>query len=432
VARIAVQSRVLGALALIGVLAVGYGVFGVGTATGRLDARLAEGEQLLAEGALRDADLVADAVIAGWPDRPEGLLLGARVNTALHHRPETQRLMEAAYSLAPSGFPRLPLYVDLKLRGPDQPEKGMEALAFLDAHLARYPADADAVTEARLVVYAYLLGQTALPEARRSALRVQAEAALGDFRPTGPDATERRYNEAQIRLALGDLEAALGAARAGIAADTDRWTALVLHWALATALLHHGRAEAAWEEMEAIHTTLAAWPGTHFGMGKPLVELMQLTAQVRFGRTLAAPDDYEARLARLADEGVRLQEGDPDTRRLLRELLAALPAGEEAKASANVDDLLLLVARDHGCEMENQLIRPHTRAMLLVSRGDVRTRAGDETGARAAYAEAAALFPEDAWLAEKAGAAGASGAAATGTPAAVAATPAATAPGGAP
>jgi Flp pilus assembly protein TadD len=40
----------------------------------------------------------------------------------------------------------------------------------------------------------------------------------------------------------------------------------------------------------------------------------------------------------------------------------------------------------------------------------VLTRAGDAAGAQAAYAQAAALFPQDAWLAGKAGAAGAAGA----------------------
>jgi tetratricopeptide (TPR) repeat protein len=405
-----VQSRILGALALLGALAVGYGALGFGNPAGNLDARLAEGERLLAEGALMEAEAVADAVAEGWPERAEGHLLGVRVYTALHHRRQAEQRMEAAYARAPSGFPRLPLYMELKLQGADQLRKGTDALAFLDGHLARFPSDVDAVNEGRLVVYAYMLGQATLPEVQRAALRVQAEAALQAFRVTGPDTTERRYNEAQVRLALGDLDGAIAAGRAGIAADTDRWTGLVLHWAIATALLHHGRADEAWAEMEAIQSALATWPGTHFGMGKPLVELMQLTTQVRYGRTLAAPAEYEARLARLEVERVRLQDGDPDTRRLIRELLVALPAGDEAKARADVDDLLLLVERDHGCEMENQLIRPHARAMLLVTRGDVLTRAGDAAGAQAAYAQAAALFPQDAWRAGKAGATGAAGA----------------------
>ena len=43
--------------------------------------------------------------------------------------------------------------------------------------------------------------------------------------------------------------------------------------AIVTSMLHNGKDEEAWEELDALLANLNDWPGTHFGMGKPLVEL---------------------------------------------------------------------------------------------------------------------------------------------------------------
>lgn len=365
--------------------------------------RLAGAEGLLQEGDLVEASEAGDALVAADPTRLDGYLLAARVQRALHDRGATERLLDEAYTLAPAGFGPLPLLIDHRLRGPDDPQKALDALVFLDAHLAAYPSDANLVSEGRLVALAYLLGQATITEAQRASYRSQAAAALISFRIDGVGTTEQHYDRAQVLLALGDLDGAITAGRAGIAAGTDKWVALVMRWAITTALLHRGEEAAAWSEMEAISADLATWPGTHFGMGKPLVELMQLTASVRYGRTLAPPDEHAARLARIEAEGVRLQHGDAETRALVTKLLAARASGDTAGALAHTTDLLGIVGRDRGCEMENQLIRPHTEAMVRVASGDVLAATGDAAGARAAYAAAAALFPGDAWLAAKVG-----------------------------
>ncbi|MES2644835.1 MAG: hypothetical protein V4850_35435 [Myxococcota bacterium] len=384
---------------VLALAAVGYGVWNAQGPAPRVDGT-AEGERLLQAGELRDAAEAGDAIVKGEPTL-DGYLFAARVQRALHDRAATERLLGEAYTLAPERFPSLALLVDHRLRGPDDAAKAIDALVFLDGHIARYPQDHNAVEEARLVAFAYLLGQTKLSDAARAEYRGRAQASLAAFRFAGVGTTEQHYNRAQVLVALGDVDGGLAAGRAGIAAGTDKWVALVLHWALATALLHRGEADAAWAEMEAIQADLATWPGTHFGMGKPLVELMQLTAAVRFGRTLAPPADYAARLTRLEDEGVRLQHGDAETRDLVTALLAARATGDTPGALARTDDLLAILGRDRGCEMENQLIRPHTRAMVLVARGELLAGSGDAAGANAAYTEAAALFPADAWLAAK-------------------------------
>ncbi len=357
-----------------------------------------EVRRLLAAGELEPARAAAEALVAASPGSLDALLLQASVLRALHDRPGGQTALEAAYAIAPAGFPALANLVDHKLRGPDDPAKGRAQLAFLDTHLAAHPADTREVAEARLVALSYLLGQATLPPEDRPALVELAERSLAAF----PDATttDGHYNRAQTLLALGRVEESVAAARAGIAVDDDRWEGLVMGWSVALLALHAGDDAAARAAFADVRAHVEGWTGTHFGMGKPLVELYQLTAAVWWGETLPAPADYEARLARLKDSGARLQVGDPESRELLRTILAARAAKDAAAVRTAADDLLGLVARDRGCEMENQVIRPHTRALALVAKADALAQLGDTAGAEAAMSAARKLFPQDPWLKE--------------------------------
>ncbi len=393
--------RVLVAL-LVGGITAGAGIGGYfGWTVHDRDSRLETTWSLLREGRLREANGVAESLRNDYPLHLDSYIVSAWVLRGMHDRPATSDVLRQGYDLAPQGFPMLAEHVDHLLRGPDDPKKGFDTLDFLDQHLARFPSDANEVARGRLVALAYLLGQTSLPEGRLSEVRAQAEAALAAFQIAGVGTTGQHYDRAQTLLALGQFDASIAAGKAGIEAGTDKWQSLVMRWAIATSMLHRGEDEAAWHEMLQIEREIADWPGTHFGMGKPLLELVQLTAGVRFGRKVPAPDGYAERQARLDEEGVRLQYGDEESRVLIAELLTAMTQRDSPRGLERVDDLLAITERDRGCEMENQIIRPNTRAMLLAARGDLQMGRGDMDAAIAAYEESAQIFPEDIWLTTK-------------------------------
>jgi tetratricopeptide (TPR) repeat protein len=393
---------ILGALALIG--AGGGAAVYLGRNRAR-DQLLETGQALLAEGKLREARGIATVLMADYPDFLDGYLLAAWTLRALHDRPGTADVLGKAYNLAPRGFPMLPEYVDHRMRGADDPTKGFDALAFLDSHARYFPEDANLVAQSRLVVYAYLLGQESLEGPQRQEMTEKAEDALKVFQIDGVGTTGQHYDRAQALLALGRFDESVAAGRAGIAANTDKWQSLVMHWAIATSLLHRGQDEQAWSEIQSLLSSLGSWSGTHFGMGKPLVEFVRLTSAIRFGQRLDPPADYAARLDRLTLEGVKLQYGDDETRALIADLLSALEHQDTPRGLRLVEDLLKVVARDRGCEMENQIIRPNTECMLYVARGNLYMQVREYALAESAYRVALALFPEDAWLDLKVGSA---------------------------
>ena len=176
-------------------------------------------------------------------------------------------------------------------------------------------------------------------------------------------------------------------------------------WAIAVVAIHEQPEDAAWAELQSVHQRLADWNGTHFGMGKPLLEFMKLTAAIRYGREVETPPGYPDRQKRLDAEGVRLQVGDEETRGRIIQLLEARTRHDAPAVLRAADDVLAIVARDRGCEMENQIIRPNTRAMLLAAKGEALAWTGDLGGAANAWESSASLFPRDAWLQEKATAA---------------------------
>jgi hypothetical protein len=383
-------------------LAIAGGVWGYGQ--WQLQQRasmLADGQLHLAEGKLREARDLAEQLRIRWPAELDGYILGAWTLRALHDRPATAELLQQAYDLAPADFPMLAELVDHRMRGPDDPQKGYDSLDFLKRHLDTHPADGNIVAQAQLVAYAYLLGQETLTQEQRDLAKIEAEKALSAFKIAGKGTTGQHYDRAQVLLALGQRDSSIAAARSGISAATDQWQSLVMLWALTTLELHVGRDDLAWGDMKALQSSLENWPGTHFGMGKPLVEFLQLTARVRFGKKIEAPADYEARLARLQEEGVRLQYGDDETRDRMRKLLAALDAGDGVVAYRLTEDLLALISRDRGCEMENQVIRPNTEAMLYVVQGDLLVSDGQFENGEKRYWRARSMFPKNAWFDQK-------------------------------
>lgn len=390
---------------LVVLVLAGGGAWGWSTWAERSRVELAnKGQTLLDEGHLREAAGVADMLQREWPDRLDGYILGAYTLRAIHDRPATSEVLQRGYDASPRSFPMLAEYVDHRMRGPDDPQKGYDALAFLASHEALYPEDVRLVARARLVACAYLLGQEGLPEADKQKATKIADEALVAFRIDGQGTTSEHYDRAQVLIALGRTEEAIAEGRKGIAADTDRWQALVMWWALVIMGLHYGDDERAWNDLVALNESLATWPGTHFGMGKPLVEFVQLTARVRFGRALLPPPDYTERLERLEIEGVKSQYGDADTRDRLTRLFAAMSAKDNPTAFMMISDLLTLVARDRGCEMENQLIRPNTEAMLFVLQGDLYLGEGRLDESQAAYERAELLFSSNPWFRARAAA----------------------------
>ena len=370
-----------------------------GAASGAADPGVAQVHALLAAGELRAARTAADVLAEAQPGALAPRLLQAHTLRYLHDRGGSQTALEAGYRIAPAGFPALASYVDHQLRGPNDPKKGLAQLAFLDTHLAAHPGDARLVAEARLVVTAYLLWQKALTPADRATTVQIAEASLLTF--TDATTTDGQYNRAQALLGLGRVDEAVAAARAGIAIDDDRWEGLVMGWAVALLALHAGDDAGARAAVTELRGRIESWEGTHFGMGKPLVELVQLTSALWWGETPPAPADYEDRIARLARDGARLQVGDAETRELLRKIMSAREAKDAKTVLAAADDVLAVVARDGGCEMENQVIRPHTEVLALVVRADALAALGDAPAAEESLVRARALFPASAWLRDR-------------------------------
>lgn len=397
--------RWLAAVLTVVILAVG-GFFGWKAWEVRQEAAaVAEVRTLVAEGHLKDAKARAEALRAEHPDSLDAYVVSALALRALHDRPGGQEVLDAAYERSPAGFPLLPELVDHRLRGPDDPRKGWKLLEFLDGHLAAHPEDTNLVAEGRLVALAYLLGQKNLPGDQLPRVRELTETALSSFTIEGQGTTTQHYDRAQALLALGRKEESVATGRAGIAAGTDVWEGLVMGWAIAVLAVHEAPEEQAWAEIEAVRSRIASWEGTHFGMGKPLLEFMKLTAAIRYDREVETPPGYEGRQARLDAEGVRLQVGDEETRGRVIQLLEARKRRDADGVLRAAEDVLSIVARDRGCEMENQIIRPNTRAMLLAARGEALGWKGDLEGAATAWEEAAGLFPQDAWMRGKAEAA---------------------------
>jgi hypothetical protein len=349
----------------------------------------------LAQGRLREGEAAAAALRQDYPDDLDGWLIGAEALELRHDRGATEALLVEAYQRRPAAFPAFRELVDHRLRGPDDVQRGLKVLAEVDAHLAARPGDQAQSAQGQMVVLAYLLGQPALPAERRPALESRAAALLASA-PAGGD-TLAHYDRAQLLLALGRRAEAWQAAEAGIAADTHRWDALTLEWALICEALHGPAPEEARRRINGLLRKVEDWPGLHFGQGKPLWEWVQLTLRLRWGEALPTPTWLAPRLEALEREQVKLQYGDAEVRQRSQALLLALDRGDRAGADQAAQDLLMLLGRDRGCEMENHLIRPHARWLLLRLRARLAEGRGETALASSLSAEAQALFPADPW-----------------------------------
>lgn len=383
-------------VAVVGVLAV-LGAGGAWFASDALflkDVRAAE--TALREGRLREASDLAERLRTGHPDRPDGYVIGAYAARAQRDRPAAADLLQQAYNVEPSGFPMLSEYVDHRLRGPEDARKGYDALAFLDQHLASFPGDVQQVARARLVACAYLLGLDGLDADKRDTVKATAERALSEF--TAAKTTSEHYDRAQALVLLGRRDEATVAARAGFEAGTDPYQAAVLGWSMVVMELHGGYDKKAWEDLLKVKERLWSWEGAHFGMSKPLVEAIRLTAKVRFGRSFAPPAGRDGLAARLEAEGVKVSREDTQLTQGLDELLTLIEKGNHGRVPPLVDKLLILVAKDRGSQLENQLVRPNLEAMLDVAKGDALVHTDEFDKARDTYRIAQLLFYDDRWF----------------------------------
>ena len=197
---------------------------------------------------------------------------------------------------------------------------------------------------------------------------------------------------------LGRLDDAVVEARAGFDADTDRYQAAILGWSMVVIELHHGKDEAAWNDLQLVKEKLWNWPGAHFGMSKPLVESLRLTARVRFGRDFPAPKGRSELAAALEAEGVKVSREDVALQKQLDTLLSQIPARQIQRIPPTVDAALVLVAKDRGSQLENQLVRPEMEAMLHVAKADALVKAQELDKARETYRIAQLLFYDDPWF----------------------------------
>lgn len=366
---------------------------------------LRDGWRYLAEGRLRDAGIEAALFVDAYPEDLDGYLLSYAVLDARNDRPAAAEVLTKAYDAAPRGFPLLPAYVAHRLLGAPDPRTIDGVLAFLDQHAGLFPEDAPNVTQARLVAYTAQLSDATLPGDRRLAVTADAEAALDAFRIDGPGTTAQHHDRAALLLALGRYDDFVTAARAGVAADTDPWRALLLQWALVCTLLHHGDDEAAYDALPAFEARLHGWTGTHHGMAAPLYEYARLTAALRFGYRLAAPPDQAERLARVVAEGCVTDPDDATIRDGLDRLHAAVEQKDPVVGARLAEEVLPLVERRRGTAVEEQIVGPNAACFVLVARGDMLFRTGKTEDAEDAYRAALALFPDNLWLDGKVGSA---------------------------
>ncbi|MFN7144762.1 MAG: hypothetical protein ACK4YP_13380 [Myxococcota bacterium] len=393
---------VLGALATAGAA----GGLGVRAWRDRPSVRLLrDGWRYLAEGRLRDAAVEAALFVDAYPADIDGYLLSYAVLDARNDRAEAARVLRLAYDAAPRGFPLLPAYVAHRLLGRPDPRAVDGVLAFLDQHAGIFPEDAAKVAHARLVAYTAQLGDASLPGDRRLAVTADAEAALAAFRVEGAGTTAQHHDRAALLLALGRYDDVVAAARAGVAADSDPWRALLLHWALVCTLLHHGDDEAAYDELPAFEARLHRWSGTHHGMAAPLYAYARLTAALRFGYRLAAPPDQAERLARVVAEGCTSHPDDAAIRDGLDRLHAAIEQKDPVVGARLAEEVLPLVERRGGSEIEAWMVGPSAACFVLAARGEMLFRSGKPEDAEDAYRAALTLFPENLWLDAKVGSA---------------------------
>jgi tetratricopeptide (TPR) repeat protein len=375
--------------------------------SGSRERRAAEVQALLDDGRLRDALASAEGLRRDFPDALAGWLLGARAYEHEDRRRESCALYREAYELHPDGFPALPeLVLDCSLAHPELLGGPDDAVRALLAEAAAREPSTPGLLEARIVALTTLLnresGGTAADEEELTAL-------VGDLHAQGAHGRQSAFILAEALVLLGRtaealavMEAELGGEAPGMATGEADWDRMTMRMACAFLRLHQGEDRAAQEGLARWAEEHAAWRGLHFGMVKPVVLFAQLTGEVRFGKRPPAPAGDAERRAAAEREGVALEVGTNEARAALAEVFAAEDRGDLVAARSALQDLYVLLGRDHGCVMENAVIRPHVQSMALMLNGDILHRLGDTAGAAESYQAAAALFPGDPWLAAKA------------------------------
>jgi tetratricopeptide (TPR) repeat protein len=290
---------------------------------------------------------------------------------------------------------------ELRLRGPSDPKRGFDELAAIESHLALFPDDRDVAAPARLATLAWILAQPSLSGEQREITLKSAEKAL-DAPIPATAGTHYLHDRSQLLLVVGRREEAIAAARAGYAKNDDTWRALLLRWSVASAYMHDKRDEQGYRLLAEVHAALLAWEGAHYGMGMPMLEFVELTAQIRFGQRLSAPGRDE-RLALLEREGVMIPREVVEIRTLIGELRDAIRSKNGNGARERAEALLAKVRPGDGTPLENELILPSVIAVIRVCLGDIMAQEGDYSSANRHYRAAMIDWPDDLWIDAKLG-----------------------------